>query len=245
MSQKHWRIGKGVRTAILQLLSPKATILELGSGEGTKWLTERYEVWSVEHDEMWLNVCEKSNYIHAPLVTLEDQTTVWYNPTVLEENLPREYDLILIDGPPGKYGREGILDNLHLLRTDVPIVIDDTIRADEANLSRELAFKLMRPMYVFWNFSIIPTSPLSEIQVSKIQFAAMDVLEKEEPTYLKRYFKSPTTQITPDSEHWVKIWKENQRSERKLKQVMNSWSYRIGRAVTLPLRVPIDFLRRR
>ena len=88
MAQKHWPIGKGVRSAILQLLAEGAAVVELGSGDGTKWLTERYDVWSVEHDKEWIGLCEKSRYIHAPIVTLKDGETRWYDPVVLEDTLP-------------------------------------------------------------------------------------------------------------------------------------------------------------
>ena len=57
-----------------------------------------------------------------------------------EPDMPKDYQLILVDGPSGKSGRSGLLANISLFRYDVPIILDDTIRSDEANIARELAF---------------------------------------------------------------------------------------------------------
>ena len=37
---------------------------------------------------------------------------------VIEQNLPAKIDIIIVDGPPEKYGRSGILNNLDLFRND-------------------------------------------------------------------------------------------------------------------------------
>ena len=60
--------------------------------------------------------CEDSNYIHAPLVKLDydEEIVEWYDPDIIKENLPENYDLILIDGPAGKKGRTGFLANIDL-----------------------------------------------------------------------------------------------------------------------------------
>lgn len=245
MAQKHWPIGRGVRSAILQLIDEEAVVVELGSGDGTKWLTERYDVWSVEHNEEWIGLCDKSKYIHAPIITLEDGKTEWYNPAILQENLPVNYDLLLVDGPPGTFGRQGLLEQFHLFRTDVPIIIDDTIRTEEAEIARELAYKLSRPLYVFWNFSIISPKPLSSKQISKIQSDAIGVLQEEDETYLKRYFKSPALYKVPNKEDWGRLYKEYKLESTKLERIINSWSYRIGRFITYPIRTMVQFFQRK
>ena len=43
-----------------------SNIVELGSGKGTLRLSENYNVWSIEHDEEWLNL--SSSIIHAEII---------------------------------------------------------------------------------------------------------------------------------------------------------------------------------
>jgi hypothetical protein len=52
---------------ILANLEKGSTILELGSGETTIKMCEDYTVYSIEHDEKFVGLAEKSNYIHAPI----------------------------------------------------------------------------------------------------------------------------------------------------------------------------------
>lgn len=97
------------------------TLLELGSGEGTHELSKRWEVYSVEHDLNYVGLYD-TNYIYAKIVN------GWYDPTVLEVMLEGlNYDLLLIDGPPG-HMRKGILNYLDLFNPDVPWIFDDLQR---------------------------------------------------------------------------------------------------------------------
>jgi len=244
MPRNHWAIGGGIRAAIAQLVPKGSTILELGSGSGTKQLAEKYTMWSIEHDEKWIGHCNIANYIFAPITTLSDGNTQWYDPTILANLIPENYDLILVDGPPGKYGREGFILHHDLFRTDVPIVIDDTIRKEEAEIARELAYKLNRPLYVFWNFSVIVPNLLSKPQVAAIQREATRVLEKEEKKYLERYFSYPEPIRMPDRSEWHNMIRENRNFEKELENVKSSVSYRLGLLLTFPLRMILNFLRR-
>ncbi|MEE3090119.1 MAG: hypothetical protein VX306_02515, partial [Candidatus Thermoplasmatota archaeon] len=63
MSGKHWAIDGGVLTAIERLVPQGSTVLELGSGDGTAALVERYTVYSVEDEEAWVGHCEGATYI--------------------------------------------------------------------------------------------------------------------------------------------------------------------------------------
>ena len=45
-------------------------IVELGSGDGTKRLSERYNVISIEHDENWISQLENS-HIFAPIIKMK------------------------------------------------------------------------------------------------------------------------------------------------------------------------------
>lgn len=131
MSLDGWAISTELFMWMLQNIPKGSTILELGSGTGTKQLTKHYNVYSVEHDSKWLGLVPDTHYIYAPL---QDD---WYNVSVLEEQLPKHYDVLLIDGPPGKK-RVGILDNLHLFKTDIPIIVDDTNRLLDSTIAKKL-----------------------------------------------------------------------------------------------------------
>ena len=123
-----WAAPESLREWIRANLDPGSTILELGSGAGTDHLAEQYQMWSVEHDPFFVGRY-RSKYIHAKI------KNGWYSKRTLEQELPRDYDLILVDGPPGSIGRAPFAENLDLFNTDVPIVFDDTHRRAEYYLT--------------------------------------------------------------------------------------------------------------
>ena len=245
MDKQHWAIGGGIRSAISQLVEDGAVIVELGSGYGTKKLVQRYTVWSIENDEKWVGFCEGANYIHAPIIPDPDREILWYDSSILKANLPKAYDLILVDGPPGKFGREGLLSNFNLFRTDVPIIIDDTIRDQEAKIARELAYKLNRPLYTFWNFSIIAPDLLSKSQVATIQREAIRVLEKEEKRYLEHFFSSPEPILKADRSEWHSRLAKYKTPRNEVDIIKSSWSWKIGRILTSPFRMTLGLFRNR
>tara|TARA_B110000977_G_C10863333_1_gene410643 strand:- start:203 stop:688 length:486 start_codon:yes stop_codon:yes gene_type:complete len=110
-----------------------STILELGSGTGTIELTKYYKVYSIEQDKKWINFAKDSTYIHAPI------KDGWYDFDIVFNNIPSNYDLLLVDGPGGTGNREGIKNYWDKLNTDVPIVMDDTHREAEFNFAVETA----------------------------------------------------------------------------------------------------------
>ena len=186
MAKSHFPIDLGVLTAIRQLIPANSRIVELGSGNGTNRLTKEYDVYSIEDNENWIGYCEDSNYIHAPIkkVEYDGKEVPWYDVEAIRNGIPEEYDLVLVDGPSGKIGRSGLLRNMHLFRSDVPFVIDDTLREHECQIAREMAFLLNRPLYVFWNFSIISPIILERETLARIQKAALQVLDQEKEPYL-------------------------------------------------------------
>lgn len=112
----------------LSRLSAGATVVELGSGEGTQRLLNLgLKVHSVEHDPAWIGRVPGARYIHAPIVD------GWYDPMVLAREVPLRYDALIIDGPPGTVGRLGLLANLGLFRKG-PTLVDDVHRPDEQRL---------------------------------------------------------------------------------------------------------------
>jgi len=132
-----WTIGGKCFEAIDELLEEGDTILELGSGEGSRALAEAYNVYSVEHDRDWFNRFENVNYIWASIVPNGGYD--WYDAGQIERHRPEHYDLLLIDGPPGHIGRRGILEHLDLFDLDRHIVVDDVNREEEKSLLVELS----------------------------------------------------------------------------------------------------------
>lgn len=129
------------------------TILELGAGfVSTKFLSERYKLYSVEDKAQYLNKFN-STYIYAPI----DTENNWYYRKALEEDLPKDYDCILVDGPTGEGNRWGFLHNLDLFRQDVPIVVDDTWRDAEKDMLLKIVEKTGKKYELFQNFGVIHT----------------------------------------------------------------------------------------
>lgn len=125
--------------------SARVIVLELGSGSGSATLVNKSwveSVHSIEHDPEYVGKHPGVNYIHAPIVN------GWYDTRVLREQLPEQYDVILVDGPPGAIGRGGLFSNLDLFDTTKPMVFDDVHRQPE----QELIFKVAR--YLDNNYSI-------------------------------------------------------------------------------------------
>ncbi len=107
---------------ILENIPEGSSILELGSGESTAKLCERYHVRSIEHDPKFVASCDpRANCYHAPLVN------GWYDPAVVMEAAAAPCDLILVDGPPGAW-RSGIIHNFDLFDWSGWSVWDDTNR---------------------------------------------------------------------------------------------------------------------
>ena len=127
-------------------LKEGSTILELGSGDGTKLLAEHYKMISIEHNKEWLNKY-KSTYLYAPL----DPITGWYDVPKFKEAIKgvNSYDLILVDAPPGftENARMGFYDHIQLFNVGVPIIIDDTHRPGEALLAKRVEMHLNSEQY--------------------------------------------------------------------------------------------------
>lgn len=135
---------------IISNLAVGLKVLEFGSGEGTQLLLDAgLKVVSVEHDKAWLGKVQ-TDYIYAPIEPFKNkyyrEETGWYSLEVLKKELPTDYDLILVDGPPRSEGRGGFdlyFDELQFKR-DVPIVFDDVHRLWEFRLMGNIGRKLGR-----------------------------------------------------------------------------------------------------
>ena len=142
-----WAISKTLFDFIYNFLEPGSRIIEMGSGWGTGELAKNFEMYSIEHDSQFLNIYN-SNYISADIIEKFDNDfpndTGWYNSDIIKKKLPKDYDLILVDGPPGVIGRSGFYRHLDLFRQDVPIILDDVNRKDELKLLKKVERKTGR-----------------------------------------------------------------------------------------------------
>lgn len=123
----------------------KTKVLEFGSGHGSQLLANHVDLYSVEHDESWIDITS-SSYIFAPIqkntFSEENGQSGWYDLEVVEKMWPKEIEFVVIDGPPGVIGRFGILSILHRLESVSAILVDDVDRPDEHRLALRLADEL-------------------------------------------------------------------------------------------------------
>jgi hypothetical protein len=152
-----WAIQESCYNFIRQILPEGAVILELGSGIGTHHLSKHYTMFSIENYGEWIDKY-KSTYIYAPIVYYNDKypapdlpgedghrQTGWYDYHLVKNNLPEHYDLILVDGPNGTFGRGGFLKHIEIFKHDVPIIFDDVNREPEKELMIKTSDYLKRP----------------------------------------------------------------------------------------------------
>ena len=132
-----WSVSQEVFDYIRKTIPEGETIVELGSGWASNQFSKFYTVFSVEHDPKWLAKYD-TNYIYAPI------KNSWYDPEILAKQLPKNYNLILVDGPTGAIGRYGFCTYLHLFKTDVIIIFDDVHREAEYKLMIDVAEKLKK-----------------------------------------------------------------------------------------------------
>lgn len=131
---KAWPLAPSALHWIQANLPEGNGILEFGSGTSTGILSRHYRMISVEQDAAWLGKHD-SQYVHAPIVD------GWYDLDVMQQCVfgRRDYDLIIIDGPTETSGsRDRLLDHFHLMRRDVPVLIDDIYRPHVRRFARRL-----------------------------------------------------------------------------------------------------------
>lgn len=154
-----WAIQESCYNFIREILPDGKTILELGSGLGTDYLSKHYTMFSIENYPEWVNKY-KSSYIYAPIKKYNDIWTApdlpgegtdkqigWYDPELIKGNLPDHYDMILVDGPNGMFGRGGFLKHIDLFNTVVPIIFDDINREAEYQLMIQVSKLIGRPYH--------------------------------------------------------------------------------------------------
>ncbi len=157
-----WSLPTAATKWLTEHVPHGSTVLELGSGAGTRRLVGAFDVVTVEHDPAFMPgegpICpyivqsgethtirvrsgetHTIRYVHAPIVD------GWYDADVIRE-IPTDYAAIIVDGPPGKIGRFGFAENLALFNTDVVILFDDVHREAEWMLALTVAEWVQRPI---------------------------------------------------------------------------------------------------
>lgn len=143
-----WSIPREAFEWIYDNVLHGSEVLELGSGNGTKELVKYYNVWSVEDNKKWLNYVDESNYIYAPLKKYNfanEHSYGWYDDSCLQE-LPSNYDLLIVDGPVGN-NRGNFIHFYEYFKRDIPYVIDDTHRSGDREMALKLANILEKTIY--------------------------------------------------------------------------------------------------
>lgn len=122
----------------------RGPVLEIGSGLTTLILgsvvgRRGFPVWTLEHHPEFFRNTEsmlkryKLTNVHLTLAPLRDYGDFcWYDPPL--NDLPRDFSLIIADGPPGdvKGGRFGLLPILRsYFATDAVVLLDDAERPQE------------------------------------------------------------------------------------------------------------------
>jgi len=141
-----WAISNEVYEWILQNVMTGSTILEFGSGTGTKELVKYYKVYSIEEDMEWVGFEKRTNYIYAPIVEMEQRVNHsrgWYD--IDYDFVPKEYSLLLVDGPMGN-NRCNFRFFYKNFYTDCPIIFDDTHRDGDNELAEFIAKELNREL---------------------------------------------------------------------------------------------------
>lgn len=137
---------------ILKHVPKDRVILELGSGDGSSFLASNgYEIYSVEHSKDWLYKHGNVNYIYAPIKRHKEveglKGVEWYDPSYLRDLPP--HSVVLVDGPPGNYGRSGLYKYFDLFNEDAMWIFDDIQRQNERGMIHKIARKkLGRPYMV-------------------------------------------------------------------------------------------------
>ena len=141
---------------IVENLPEGKTILELGSGWGTGELCKRWDVISIEHDLKYTTRTRPENhrYIHAPLTDHKplrnhEGAMKWYDRDIVKPALEGvDYDLLLIDGPPGNT-RCGVVKYISIFNPDVIMVFDDLQRKADRAIINSVAAKLHKPFVLY------------------------------------------------------------------------------------------------
>jgi hypothetical protein len=137
-----WSITKECFDKIIEILPFGSTILEIGSGNSTEILSNFYNMISIESNPEWMYKF-KSKYHLVPCKMVKSEIfgeTNWLDVDILTPILQNiNYDLLIVDAGGA---RVGIYDFIHLFKTNIPIIFDDTMNSDYLKCANMVADKL-------------------------------------------------------------------------------------------------------
>ena len=139
---------------ILKILPENKSILMIGSGESSLFLSKFYDILSIEHDEEYIDRYD-IEYLHVPL-TSTLQNTYWYDQDTMKKCLEKKYDMIVVDGPPGRVSYRSdfmsIIDYIKDLENTI-LVVDDAQRMDERLLVDNIKQRTKRDCVTIESFT--------------------------------------------------------------------------------------------
>jgi len=139
-----------MRNWIWQNIPRGETVVELGAGlVSTRILRKRFKLFSVEENLDFIGLYSNVAYIHAEI----DSTTNWYS--LKPEQLPKKFNLLIIDGPSGSHLRRNILQCEWIFERAQTIIVDDTWRESERLLAESIGIKVKTSVYEHSSFSVI------------------------------------------------------------------------------------------
>lgn len=164
-----WSITKECFDNIIAILPFGKTILEIGSGNSTRLLSQFYSMISIESNKDWIDKYNSKYYLVPikPMVSEIFGPTNWLDIDIIKNILTDlDYDLLLVDAGGD---RVGIYDNIELFKTNVPIIFDDTMDdgylkcatliADKYNKKCATVYCAVNKQAVYWfngkHYSII------------------------------------------------------------------------------------------
>jgi len=136
-----WMLPSEIFDYLCKLFPDGGKILEFGSGDGTRILAEKFDICSIEHDEVWASKCDTECHlipIRPNHTSTENNQTGWYDVEEVLKIIPDDLDIIIIDGPNGTIGRHGVLSVLESLPKSATYIVDDVHRDAELDLYNRL-----------------------------------------------------------------------------------------------------------
>jgi|SaaInlStandDraft_1057018.scaffolds.fasta_scaffold04789_5 hypothetical protein len=191
--RSHWSVCNGILTAVSLLTEKSDSLLEFGSGYGSKLLSDYCKVTSIEHNDDFLGLYPEVSYISTKIVELESENQTspscrWYDFKPISDKLAASYSILLVDGPPADVGREGLLFHLDHF-SSIPVwIVDDVLREKDQRIANIICLELGLIQYRFWNFSLLTKKPIPSKILEKIHSKSLEVLSSQSKEYVQRYY---------------------------------------------------------
>ena len=181
-----WSIPAALWASLRGDLRPGSRTLETGSGLSTKlFLDAGCDHTALEHDAAWADRLRQTFPACAAALQLRPLTgePPWYDWAP-----DRPFDAILIDGPPGAVGRQGIARVIELLvHDDTVIYLDDCAAPGEAalcdDLGRRLGWPVQRSTAGHHGYARLARRPLPTAR--PLRYDPTSRLDRPSPNFVK------------------------------------------------------------